>query len=318
RDALLFGIATLTKVERPAGRTGGAGANAAEGDAAAQGAGQAAAGSEDSPDRPNLVIWHYTDPRLQSQQQVQENADRSFNYATMYWLGENKLVRLADEESPNVTVSGRGQWAIGSNDDPYELQGNLDGIRLQDIYAIDTKTGKKTVIKKGLRWGNSASPDTTKYLYYDSKHFWVFDTSTGTARNITATIPTSFVNVEDDHNIVDPPTNVVGWTSDNANVLISDRWDVWKVPVTAGQPAVNLTVNGKKDKIRYRQRVITDPQERGADLSKRQMFNVFSEMTKKSGYGVLEPGTAGLKMLLFEDAQIGLLQKAEKADVWLY
>ncbi len=41
-------------------------------------------------------------------------------------------------------------------------------------------------------------------------------------------------------------------------------------------------------------------------------------MTKKSGYGVLEPGATGLKTLIFEDAQIGALQKAEKADVWLY
>ena len=33
---------------------------------------------------------------------------------------------------------------------------------------------------------------------------------------------------------------------------------------------------------------------------------------------MLEPGKTGLKMLIFEDAQIGALQKAEKADVWLY
>jgi acetyl esterase/lipase len=236
----------------------------------------------------------------------------------MFWLGENKLVRLADEESPSVTVSTRGRWAIGLNDDPYELQGNLDGIRLQDIYAIDTKTGKKTVIKKGLRWGNSASPDTTKYLYYDSKHFWVFDTTTGAARNITMGIPTSFVNAESDVNVVDPPTNVVGWTSDNASVLISDRWDIWKVPVTAGQPAVNLTVNGRKEAIRYQGRIRVDPDERGIDLSKPQYFTVLSEWTKRSGYGTLEAGKPGINMLLWEDAAIRGLVKAEKSDVWMY
>ena len=31
-------------------------------------------------ERPNLVIWHYKDPRLQSQQEVQETRDRQFNY----------------------------------------------------------------------------------------------------------------------------------------------------------------------------------------------------------------------------------------------
>ena len=107
----------------------------------------------------------------------------------------------------------------------------------------------------------------------------------------------------------------MGWTSDNAHVLLSDGWDIWKVPAAAGQPAVNLTVVGKKDKIRHRTRVVTDPRERGADMTKRQVFSVFEEMTKKSGYGALEPGTTGLKRLILEDAQIFNLQKAEKADV---
>src|SRR5262249_10844899 len=84
RDALLFGIAALTKVERPAGRAGGTGANAPEGDGGAQ-AGGANGATDENSDRPNLVIWHYKDPRLQSQQQVQEGADRNFNYATMFW-----------------------------------------------------------------------------------------------------------------------------------------------------------------------------------------------------------------------------------------
>ncbi len=90
------------------------------------------------------------------------------------------------------------------------------------------------------------------------------------------------------------------------------------MPVAAGQPAVNLTVNGKKDKIRYQNRLRIDPLERGADMSKRQYFSVMAEMTKKSGYGVLEPNTIGLKMLLWDDASIGSLQKAEKGDVWIY
>ena len=101
-------------------------------------------------------------------------------------------------------------------------------------------------------------------------------------------------------------------------MLLSDSWDIWKVPVAAGQTAVNLTVNGKKDQIRYQTRLRTDPNERGADMSKRQVFSVMAEMTKKSGYGVLEPNTTGSRCCLLEDASIGGLQKAEKSDVWIY
>jgi len=318
RDAFIFGIAKLTKVPQPAARGGGAGAAGAD-PAAGRGTGAAPAGAGDAAaERPNLVIWHYKDPRLQSQQEVQEAADRALNYVTMYRLDDKKVVRLADEEVPSIAVNPRTRWAIGTSNSAYELMGNLDGQRFQDIYAVDTKTGQKKVVKKKLRWGNGASPDGTKYLFYENQHFHVYDVETGTVRNITTGLPASFVDAENDHNIVDPPAPTLGWTSDNAYVLLSDRWDIWKVAVAAGQPAVNLTVNGKKEKIRYQTRLRIDPQERGADMSKRQIFSVMAEMTKKSGFGILEPGTTGLKMALWDDASIGGLQKAEKGDVWLY
>ena len=85
-------------------------------------------------------------------------------------------------------------------------------------------------------------------------------------------------------------------------MLISDRWDVWKIPVAAGAPAVNLTVNGRKDQIRYQGRVRIDPDERGIDLGKPQYFAAMSEWTKRAGYAVLQPGQAGMKMVLWEDA----------------
>jgi dipeptidyl aminopeptidase/acylaminoacyl peptidase len=320
RDAFIFGIAKLTKVPAPAGRAGGAGASAGGGASpasATQGRG-AGSGDANAAERPNLVIWHYKDPRLQSQQRVQENADRARNFTTIYHLDDKKLIQLADEEVPQIAMNVRTRWVIGTSNSAYELQGNLDGQRFQDVYAVDTRTGQKKVVKKRLRWGNAASPDGSKYLYYENQHFHVYDVESGTSRSITTGLPVSFVNVEDDHNVVDPPTPALGWTSDNASVLISDRWDVWKVPVAAGQPVVNLTVNGRKDKIRYQNRLRIDPDERGIDLSKRQYFSVLAETTKRSGYGILEPGTTGLKMLLWEDAAITGLQKAEKADVWLY
>ncbi len=314
RTAMIFGIADLTPVPRPAGRGNGAGDGAAEGEGR-----QGGAGAAGMTERPNLVIWHYKDPRLQSQQQVQENADRNFSYPTLYRPADSTLIRLADEEVPSVTVTGRGKWAIGSSEDAYELMGNLNGQRFRDIYAVDTTTGKRVTVKKNLRWGNSASPDSTKYLFYENKHFYVFDIETGQVRNITEKVPSSFVNTEDDHNIVDPPSNVLGWSADNQYVLLSDRWDIWRVPVAAGEAAVNLTVNGKKDQIRYQNRVPgIYENERGIDLTKPQYFSVMAEWTKRAGYGVLQPGKVGLDMLLWEDAAISSLRKAEKGDTWIY
>jgi hypothetical protein len=167
RDAFIFGIAKLTKVPPPAGRAGGAGASAGGGASpasATQGRG-AGSGDANAAERPNLVIWHYKDPRLQSQQRVQENADRARNFTTIYRLDDKKLIQLADEEVPQIAMNVRTRWVIGTSNSAYELQGNLDGQRFQDVYAVDTRTGQKKVVKKRLRWGNTASPDGSKYLY---------------------------------------------------------------------------------------------------------------------------------------------------------
>ncbi|MGE5838018.1 MAG: S9 family peptidase, partial [Acidobacteriota bacterium] len=121
RDAITFGIASLTKAPPPAGGRGrGQGDGETAEGAGGRGAGGTTANADDdtNSERPNLMIWHYKDPRLQSMQQVQENADRNLNYVTMYRVQDNKMVRLADEEVPTLTFTGRGRWAIGTTDDP--------------------------------------------------------------------------------------------------------------------------------------------------------------------------------------------------------
>jgi hypothetical protein len=58
------------------------------------------------------VLWHYKDPRLQSQQQVQETADKSFTYLSVYLPAEKKFLRLADEALRLVTMTAEQKYAV--------------------------------------------------------------------------------------------------------------------------------------------------------------------------------------------------------------
>ncbi len=42
-------------------------------------------------DKPSLVLWHYKDPRLQSQQQVQETADKNFSFLAAYFPDREEI-----------------------------------------------------------------------------------------------------------------------------------------------------------------------------------------------------------------------------------
>jgi dipeptidyl aminopeptidase/acylaminoacyl peptidase len=200
----------------------------------------------------------------------------------------------------------------------YELESNLDGKRFQDVYAVDLATGDRKLALQKAEYYTSASPDGTRLLQYNDGVFYVYDIATAKSTAITSKIPTTFWNTESDVNVVKPPAPTLGWAKDGSAVLISDMWDIWKVPV-AGGAAVNLTVNGKKDKIRYRTRFRLDPDERGGiDLSTPLYVSAYGELTKKNGIALIEPGKAGVRMLQWGDASYPQLIKAKHTDTYVY
>ena len=317
-DAFVFGIHEPRKRTTPAGPAGAAGAPSEGAEAPTAPATPPA--TEDADEKVDLVLWHWKDSRLQSQQQVQESADRNFSYTAMYHVGPQKFVRLADDELRSVSLAPKQNYAIGFDDREYELMGNLDGRRFRDVYVVNTATGERKLALKRARWYNGPSPDGESLLYYENGNFHVYSVKAGTTKNITQGAPVSFINVENDQNIVDPPTQSLGWTKDSKSVLISDLWDIWQVPVDGSKP-VNLTVNGRKDQIRYRTRYALEPAEQrgeGIDLSKPQYFSSYGEWTKKGGIARLDPNKPGMTSVLWEDASFGRLTKPEKADVLLY
>jgi len=315
-DAVIFGIHEPRKRDGSSPDTPAAPAEEGEG----QPERPAAPAGPEADDRVDLVLWHWKDTRLQSQQQVQESTDRSFSYLAQYRVQPQTFIRLADDEMRTVTVAPKQRFAVGFDDREYELMGNLDGRRFRDVYSVDMETGVRKITVKRARWYNGTSPDGERFLFYEDGHFHVHSLKTGQTRNITKTVPVSFVNTESDVNVVNPPTQALGWTKDNKAVLISDNWDIWQVPVEGGA-AVNLTVNGKKDQIRYQQRFALEPLEQrdeGIDLTKPQYFRAYGEWTKKTGIAQLEPGKPGVQMVMWGDASYGRLMKARNADIYLY
>jgi dipeptidyl aminopeptidase/acylaminoacyl peptidase len=270
--------------------------------------------------RPDLVIWHWKDERLQPMQEKQVQLDKSFSYLATYRVKEKKFVRLADESCKIVSLTGKAKFAIGQNAKPYEYMSMLNGQRFADVYAIEPESGKRTKVLTKARYAFGANPAGTQLLHYDDGHFFVLDLATGKSLNITEKItPTKFVDVEDDHNLVKPPTRSLGWSKDGKFVLLSDDWDLWKVAAD-GTGGENLTGNGKSDGIRYGAFIQFEPEPRepGFDLNKPAFISMYGEWTKKSGYAKWEPGKTGVTPLVWEDAFVGGLEKARNAETYAF
>ncbi len=288
------------------------------------------AAKTDDAEKPEVTVWHWQDKRLQSRQQVQETQDKNQNYLSMYDVAAKKFIQLADSTVKNVSAAPKQLFGLGTDNSNYELESSLDGQNYVDVYLVDLKTGKRDKIREKHYlpsfWASpQPSPDGTKFLYWEGTHYFLYDMINKTSRNLTQDIKTSFVDVEDDHNQKTPPYGIIGWSNDSKAVLLSDGWDIWQVPTDLKDPkgkaliAFNLTQNGKRDKIRYEQRYQLDPEEKGIDLKKPIYVRIYGEWTKKSGLARIENGkTLVVKPLIWEDAAIGSLTKAKKADVFVF
>ena len=97
--------------------------------------------NEANEENPSLVLWQAKDSRLQSQQIVQEAADRAFNYLASYRIGDNKFVRLSDTTLRTVNVFGRDRAAYGIDTRAYDQPASYNGRRYEDFYSVDLATG---------------------------------------------------------------------------------------------------------------------------------------------------------------------------------
>jgi dipeptidyl aminopeptidase/acylaminoacyl peptidase len=284
---------------------------------------------------PSLVLWHWKDPRPQPQQIVQESADRAFTYLTEYRYDENKVVRLVTDDLRNVSMSSNDLFAYGTDAREYQQPAVTTGRNYSDVYSVDLKTGaRKLLLEK--QPGNGSlrlSPDGKLGLYWGTDgNWWTLDLVSGVKKNITRGVPTSFIDVDDDHNNLYPPSaSALGWSSDGSSVLLSDLWDIWKVPVDGGK-AVNLTADGRKTQVRYRS-IYNFGQasgggrggrgggrggsSNGVDLTKPLYVSTYGEWTKKEGVSRIDPSKPGATKIFSEPARFSI-QKAKDADTYVF
>lgn len=324
-DAFVFGIGERKKKDEPKKPTPPTGATS--GDKKPEGADTEKKDAQPpsttrptapSGPKPDLVIWHWKDERLQPMQQVQAASDKVVVYSAIYRIKDKKFLRLADDALKSVSPAPKQKFAIGRDTKPYDYMSNLDGRRYADVYVINMATGEKKKALTKARYVFSTSPTGTHFLYYDDGHFFTYDMAAGKSTNITEKITgASFIDTEDDHNVVKPPRFPVGWSRDGGTVLLSDGWDIWSVKAD-GSGGTNLTANGKDTATRYQgiAQFETEPKP-GIDLTKPLYVGTYGEWTKKDGLVKLEPGKPAVT-LLSGDCSFGQPMKARDADVFAF
>jgi dipeptidyl aminopeptidase/acylaminoacyl peptidase len=286
---------------------------------------------EEDPDDPSTVeIWHWTDAFVMPWQKAHAAQDGRRNLLVAWHVDSGDLVQLGqDLIEERVTPIPHTDYAVVAEWAKYAMERSI-GRPGADIYLQDLATGERTHLKENINDRYlQASPGGRYLLYMEDGHFWTIDLTTRAIMNITASAPVSFINMESDQTskvypdrLQKPPFGYAGWTTDDASILLYDKYDVWSV-ASDGSGAVRLT-GGAEEEIRHR--VVRPDLVRGRPASREDQWidldapiylSLYGEWTKKSGYGVLEAG-GGVERLVWLDKNVSYLAKAEKADVYSY
>jgi len=276
----------------------------------------------------DVEIWHVNDVRAIPQQRASEQRDLRATVLAA-WHADGRVVQLGADALESSDVLKGDRYLIETDRKPYAW-GQKFGRRDEDVYAVDISTGARRKVIEKARHSYGADPTGRRLSRFDGKDFLVVDVATGATVNVTQKVRTAlkadFVDRDDDHpSDVPGPWDPPAWSKDGNTIYVTTEYDVWAL-APDGSGGARLT-DGAKEGIRYRLVALgarLDPfgfggsaADRAVDRSKPVWLSMYGKTTKKSGYALLRSdGT--VRRVVFEDAQVGSLARADSADVYSF
>jgi len=259
-------------------------------------------------------LWHWKDDYVQPIQKVRAEQDRNRSYRAVYDLQAKKFVQLADDTMENISPSNDGSYAIGSDNRKYRTISDYDP-GFADYYLVNTSDGSRKPLLTKQRGNVSLSPNAKYAIYFDGKDWNSYSVSNGTFTNLTKNLTVHFYDEQNDVPSVPGSYGIAGWTKDDADVLIYDRYDIWQI-APDGSHTKNLTDGAGRKAMTVLRYVRLDPKERWIDPDKPMLLSAQNEETRDSGfYRDKVNSDAPPQKLLMAAKDFNTPAKAKDADV---
>jgi len=272
--------------------------------------------------RPNVQVWSWDEPVQYTVQNYNKEKDLKKSYQAVYNLGNGSIFQLANEELPNIQLGNEGDapLALLSTSRPYSLSSMWEARTRSDYYTVSLDNGERKQIAQA-DYGRFRLSPQGKYAYWygETDSCW-YTIALAEGKQYRLTTPESFPAWDEENDVPDYPYahGAAGWTANDQNLLIYDRYDIWKFDPTAATPPINLTVNGRKEKLSYRLEQL-DKEARFIDLGKPQLLKGFNEATKGYGfYNARLSAPAAPKTLLAGNYMLRSINKAKNTDDVIY
>ncbi|HEX6187450.1 MAG TPA: prolyl oligopeptidase family serine peptidase, partial [Pyrinomonadaceae bacterium] len=261
-------------------------------------------------------LWHWKDDYIQPIQRVRAEQERQRSYRAVYLTKEKRFVQLADESMENINPSVDGRFAVGADNRAYRIESDHNP-GYSDYYVINAGDGSRKLVRQKQRGGMSLSPGAKYAIFFDGKDWNSYSVVDARVVNLTKSLGVNFFNEDNDTPDLPGSYGLGGWTKDDREVLIYDRYDVWVVSPD-GTGAKMLTDGvGRREKLAFRY-VRLDPRERSIDPAKPLLLRADNEETRDEGFYRERIGGGLPEKLLMGAKGYNNPTKAKDADVLMF
>ena len=208
-------------------------------------------------DHAKVDVWSYKDDFIQPQQLKNAEREKKRSYLAVINLDQpQQLVQLADENLNMVDVlnEGNSTYALGVSDNLYRLSSSWDSTRKRDYYIINTKTGQKELLVKGLAGNVETSPNGKFVVYFNEETgLWSsYNIETKETKVLNKKLKVNFADEENDSPTLAGAYGIAYFTTNDETVLIRDRYDIWEFDLAGTHKPENVTDGfGRKNKISF-------------------------------------------------------------------
>ena len=265
----------------------------------------------------NVEVWTWDEPRLYTVQEMQVKNDTTKGFTAVYHLPSGKMQQLASEAFPDIQLGdeGNARHALLSTSAPYDLERQWTGRRARDYALVDLEDGSRKQILTGVAGRVDLSPKAQYvYGYKSTDSTWfVYNLKDSSYRDLTK----GEVFYNELHDTPSPPRpyGAAGWTEKDADLILYDRYDLWKFDPDTG--ASERLTRGRETRTVYRY-VPLDEEQKYLDPKTPWLLTTFDETDKSSGYASFDPRRKSVQSLLKGPYRYSRPVKAERAEKMLF
>jgi dipeptidyl aminopeptidase/acylaminoacyl peptidase len=264
----------------------------------------------------DLNVWHSNDPLIKTHAAKKWKDVKDQTYIAVYDLNENRIIKLNDADLPYLYHTENSNYALARRDELYLKEITWDDS-FNDFYLIDLKTGDRKKIIEKISGTASLSPGGKYVIFYDKKNWHLHQIEKNITINLTENIKTPFYN--EDHDQPAPPAGYgfAGWTEDEKEILIYDKYDIWKFKTSNGEYE-NLTNNfGRNNQLTFRV-VKMDKKAEYLNTSNPLLLSGYNDKLKNSSYYSLDVKSKSLSKIIEESKKYKFVSKADEEERILF